>query len=276
MRTLFLLPLVMIGTTLAAAAQAPAFTWETHASEAGARRYRLYVPAAYDGEKPVPLVVMLHGCTQDPDDLAAGTRMNARAEAEGFLVVYPEQTAAQHPQKCWSWYDPAHQERAKGEPEILAGITRRVMETHRVDPSRVYVAGISAGGAMALVLAAAYPELYAAAAVHSAVPYRAARGVQEALRAMKSGGEPPALPGRAVPLLVFHGAEDTVVHPVNAEQLVRQWTAASPAGGRPVESRIVPGVGHAWSGGAPEGSYTDPKGPDATAEIVRFLLSHAR
>jgi poly(hydroxyalkanoate) depolymerase family esterase len=275
MRTLFLLPLVMMGAALPAAAQAPAFTWETHASEAGARRYRLYVPTTYTGEKPVPLVLMLHGCTQDPDDLAAGTRMNARAEAEGFLVAYPEQTATEHPQKCWSWYDPAHQERGSGEPEILAGITRRVMETHRVDRSRVSVAGISAGGAMALVLAAAYPELYTAAAVHSALPYRAARGVQQALQVMKSGGEPPPLPGRAVPLLVVHGAEDAVVHPVNATQLVRQWTAAG--GERPVvEEWIVPGVGHAWSGGAPEGSYTDPRGPDATARIVRFLLSHAR
>ena len=311
-----------MGTTLttgAAHAQAPqreaSFTWETHASEAGTRRYKLYLPARYDGKRAVPLVVMLHGCTQDPDDFAAGTRMNAVAEEHGFLVAYPEQTAASHPQKCWSWYDPAHQGRDGGEPAILAGITREVMARHRVDPARVYVAGVSAGGGMALILAATHPDLFAAAGVHSGIAYRAVAGVPQALQAMQKGAAdtgalgPAALAAmgpcaRPVPLIVFHGGTDPVVRAVNADQVVHQWAAVSEGAGRPlraetepapsgeftaartrfvdsegrvvIESWVVPGLEHAWSGGSAEGTYTDPRGPDASREMVRFLLQHRR
>jgi poly(hydroxyalkanoate) depolymerase family esterase len=307
------------------------FTWETSAPEAGARRYRLFVPASHDPGRPAPLLVMLHGCTQDPDDFARGTRMNEVAEEHGLLVAYPEQTAAGNPQKCWSWYDPAHQERGRGEPEQIARIARDVMAAHRVDPARVYVAGVSAGGAMALTLAATYPELFAAVGSHSGVAYRAAGGVQEALGVMQRGApSSPALATAAAdalagrgplpPLIVFHGGVDPVVRARNGEQTAFQWAEASALAGAPlrleteaapappavpaadghpagaseegfhpsrtrfvdaagrtvVETWTVPGLGHAWSGGSPQGSFTEPRGPDASREMVRFFLEHPR
>ncbi len=270
-------------------------------------RYRLFVPASLAGRTGAPLVVMLHGCTQDPDDFARGTRMNALAEEHGFLVAYPEQTAAANPQKCWSWFDPAHQARGRGQPEAVARITREVAAAHRADPRRVYVAGVSAGGAMALVLAAAYPELYAAAGSHSGIAYRAATAVPEAIQAMQRGAPDAAALGaaahaamgaaaRPVPVIVFHGAADPVVRPVNAEQTVSQWVDVSARAGQPLraaadaartrfvdaagrtvlETWIVPALGHAWSGGSAEGTFTDPRGPDASREMVRFFLEHPR
>ena len=135
-----------------------------HEGAAGARAYRLYVPSRYDAtQEAAPLVVMLHGCTQDAADVARGTRLDAHAERAGALVVYPEQPATANPKKCWNWYDAAHQARDAGEPAIVAAIVRDVMASHRVDRSRVYVAGLSAGGAMAAIVAAAYPETFAAA-----------------------------------------------------------------------------------------------------------------
>ncbi|HEX2094556.1 MAG TPA: PHB depolymerase family esterase [Longimicrobiaceae bacterium] len=285
------------------------FTWESFAGEGGARRYRLYVPASHRRSRPAPLLVMLHGCTQDPDDFARGTRMNALAEEHGFLVAYPEQTAAHNPQRCWSWYDPAHQERGRGEPAAIAGIARQVVAACGVDPRRVYLAGVSAGGAMALNVAAAYPELFAAAGVHSGVAYRAAAGVPQALQVMQRGSaDSVSLAGSAgaalrargapLPLLVIHGAADPVVRLINGEQLVRQWTGGLAAaaerraeegglttvrrgwntgdGRAVVEEIVVEGLGHAWSGGSPEGTYTDPRGPDASREMVRFFLARAR
>lgn len=274
--------------------------WATHTAAAGSRRYRLYVPSAYDGRAEVPLLVMLHGCTQDPDDFARGTRMNAVAEEMGFLVAYPEQTGALHPQKCWTWYDPAHQGRG-GEPALVEGIAREVMGAWRVDPARVYVAGVSAGGAMAVNAAAAYPETFAAAASHSGVALRAAGGVADALRVMQQGSAAPAaLPvPPAVPLLVIHGTADAVVRPVNAEQLFRQWThragaaeertesgeagglvfhrTTSRRGGAPEAELVrVEGLGHAWSGGSPHGTFTDARGPDASRLVASWLLAHRR
>jgi len=301
-----------------AAAREASFTWETSPGETGPRRYRLFVPASYDGSREVPLVVMLHGCTQDPDDFARGTRMNEVAEEHGFLVAYPEQTAAGNPQKCWSWFDPAHQGRGRGEPEDVARIAREVMAARRVDPARVYVAGVSAGGAMALILAANYPELFAAAGSHSGVAFRAAGGVQEALRAMQRGAADTAGLGaavaramgeraRPVPVIVFHGGADPVVRPVNAEQTAVQWAAFSGIAGAPLrasddeerdpdgdgfrpartrfldargravlEAWVVPGLGHAWSGGSAEGTFTETRGPDASREMMRFFLEHPR
>lgn len=293
------------------------FGWYIHAGEAGERRFRLYIPGGLEPDQPAPLVVMLHGCTQGPDDFARGTRMNSLADEHGFLVAYPEQTTAAQPQKCWNWYDPAHQNRGAGEPALIAGITRQIMTEHRVDARRVYLAGVSAGGAMAVLTAVGYPELYAALASHSGTEFRAASGVAGALAAMQTGGPDPRQQGEAaframgeqarrVPLIVFHGAADPVVRPVNAEQTVAQWrrtldlagaelrpadaVAPDSAGGRAVrravyrdvagaellESWLVDGLGHAWSGGSPDGSYTDPAGPDASWEIVRFFLEHPR
>lgn len=297
----------------AAAAAAGAFLERSFAGETGGRTYRLYVPAGHDGRHEAPLIVMLHGCTQDAQDFAVGTRMNRWADEHGFLVAYPEQPASEHPQKCWNWYEPAHQRRGRGEPAVIAGITRELMRQHRIDARRVYVAGISAGGAMSVVLAATYPELYAAAASHSGIAYGAARGVAEALavmrgealdaRAAAEAARAALDPGaRAIPLLVFHGADDPVVRPSNADALAVQWALLAGtdpaaardervrAGGREavrtlfrdeagrvrVERWLVQGLAHAWSGGDAAGSYADPLGPDASREIVRFFLEHPR
>jgi poly(hydroxyalkanoate) depolymerase family esterase len=256
----------------------------------------------------MPLVVMLHGCTQDPDDFAAGTGMNFLAEADGFLVVYPAQTTLANASKCWNWFQAAHQQRDKGEPSLIAGITRQVMAEYHGDARRVYVAGMSAGGAMAAIMAAAYPDLYATVGVHSGLAPGSAHDLPSAFGAMQQGGEAGQMGvGRTVPLILFHGDQDATVHPDNADHLLRQWVTVEPvatgratpsvtvrqgkaAGGRAytceiyhdargqvvVERWTIHGAGHSWSGGSPDGSYTDPAGPDASREMVRFFHEHPR
>ncbi len=280
----------------------------TCANACGSRAYKLFVPSGYAGQ-PVPLVVMLHGCTQNPDDFAAGTRMNALAERETFLVAYPAQARAANGRHCWNWFEPAHQRRDAGEPSLIASLTRQLMATYAVDPRRVYVAGMSAGGAMAAIMAATYPDLFSAAAVHSGLPYGAAHDMRSAFAAMRAGAAglrscgpaaaAAALRGPTIPLIVFHGARDATVSRENAELLAAQWIASSgrqqqaevsqglSAAGRAwtrtrytdaagcalVEKWIVDRLGHAWSGGSRMGTFADPAGPDASTEMLRFFAS---
>ena len=292
------------------AVQTPgSFVTRSHTGAAGTREYKLYVPATHEAVG-LPVIVMLHGCQQGPDDFAAATRMNALADEHGFIVVYPRQAANANNAKCWNWFEAKHQLRDSGEPSLIAGITRDVLAECEGDARRVYVAGLSAGGAMAAVMAATYGELYAAAGVHSGLAYASAHDVPSAFAAMrgsrrakhKSRGDKRA---RAVPTIVFHGDSDSTVHPANGEELIAQASSAPPQGdseaathervvergdangraytrttyldgkGNAVfEQWLVHGGAHAWSGGSVEGSFSDPQGPDASREMVRFFMQH--
>ena len=242
---------------------------------------------------------MLHGCTQNPDDFAAGTAMNDLARAQGFYVLYPAQSRKANPQACWNWFKHNHQQRGRGEAGLLAGMTRDVMARCQIDPQRVYVAGLSAGGAMAAILGAVYPELYAAVGVHSGLAAGVASDLPSALAAMQGG--PRAANGAAhgVPTIVFHGDADSTVHAANADQVIAACAGpaaavdtqrvqaegdractrrsyADAAGRVMAEHWLVHGAPHAWSGGSAQGSYTDPQGPDASTQMVRFFFEHPR
>jgi len=272
----------------------------TFSNAAGSRTYKLFIPSCYQGQ-PCPLVVMLHGCTQSPDDFAAGTRMNFLAEEQNCFVVYPEQPSGANQAKCWNWFRTSDQQRGAGEPSLIAGITRRIMRDYSIDPKRVYVGGLSAGGAAAAIMGVTHADLYAAIGIHSGLACGAASDLPSAFVAMRQGGGSEAIAdgGPPVPTIVFHGDRDTTVHPNNGERILQQSTkATSPttqvvrggvpdghaytrtiltdARGRTIsEHWNIHGAGHAWSGGSPAGSYTDPRGPDATREMLRFFLAHS-
>jgi poly(hydroxyalkanoate) depolymerase family esterase len=276
---------------------------------AGSIHYKLFIPAGLSG--PAPLVVMLHGCTQSPDDFACGTRMNTLAQEHGYVIAYPAQTQKRNPSKCWNWFRTHDQQRGRGEPAIIAALTRHLVQTHRLDERRVYAAGLSAGGAMASVLASTYPDVYAAIGVHSGLPHGVARDLPSAFAAMK---QQPGMPGNAVPpaqmspvpVIVFHGDRDPTVDPRNASAVIAQCTGGvngsasddlrtstergSVPGGRAytrtiyknregsiaAEQWVVHGGGHAWFGGDPAGSYADPAGPDASQHMLRFFSGFVR
>jgi poly(hydroxyalkanoate) depolymerase family esterase len=299
-------------TEVAASAPASAsrfagrFAVASYTNGSGTRAYKTYIPARDEGQLR-PLVVMLHGCKQNPDDFAAGTRMNELADEIGFIVAYPEQSSAANVSRCWNWFQAADQQRDDGEPSLIAGITRDVVARHDVDPRRIYVAGLSAGGAMAAIMGRTYPDLYAGIGIHSGLPYAAARDIPSALAAMRGWSFPPdprcgESTSQAVPTIVFHGDVDTTVHPRNGEQAIAQatptgeqlvaaafgpqsvengeesgrkytrTTQADSSGKPALEHWLLHGAGHAWSGGSENGSYTDPRGPDATRAMLRFFL----
>ncbi len=287
------------------------FLSQTYTNEAGSRSYKLYIPSGYQGQA-WPLVVLLHGCTQSPDDIAAGSRMNELAESHGFLVLYPAQTFKANKGKCWNWFKTSEQQRDQGEPAIIAGLTRQVVDTYGLDKRRVYITGISAGGAMAVVMGTVYPDLYAAMGVQSGLAYGLAHNIPSGLAAMKRGGTVSTdrlkqAPGgqtrpRVVPTIVFHGDADGIVNPTNSDQIIAQWLNIRTGPEKPhirveqgqvpgghsytrsiyhdgsgpslMERWLVHGAGHAWSGGSPNGSWTDPQGPDASREMIRFFYEH--
>ena len=276
------------------------FVERSYTNSTGTRSYKLYIPSGYIGQA-VPLIVMLHGCTQSPDDFATGTRMNELSEEHTFLVAYPAQAGNANMQKCWNWFQAAHQQRGRGEPSLIAGITRQVVEEYEVAEGRVYVAGMSAGGA----IVATYPDLYAAVGVHSGLAPVSAHDISSAFTAMRQGG--PVVAHKDVlsegyqevlPTIIFHGDGDTTIHPRNGDRLLvhlsrgangssprvmtrqgqvpggyeyTRFTYRDTEGRDLVERWSVHGLGHAWSGGSYPGSYADPRGLDASAEEVRFF-----
>jgi poly(hydroxyalkanoate) depolymerase family esterase len=260
--------------------------------KAGSRSYRLYIPNHKPGAQR-PLLIMLHGCKQNPADFAVGTRMNTFAETHGMLVAYPAQTKSANPSACWNWFDPGHQYPGMGEPAIIAGLTAELVKSHDVDRKKVFVAGLSAGGAMAVVMGETYPELFSAVGVHSGLPYKSASDVVSAFAVMRGDLQTPRRSG-SMRTIVFHGDADTTVVPLNAREIIngkifsREHTqqGISDAGRRytrqvyedqngliVAEHWLVQGAGHAWAGGNPQGSFTDEAGPDASKEMVRFFLN---
>jgi poly(hydroxyalkanoate) depolymerase family esterase len=289
------------------------YTDGSYTNHAGTRNYKLYVPSGYTGQA-LPLVVMLHGCTQTPDDFAAGTRMNVLAERELFFVAYPQQAPSANQLKCWNWFQTTDQQRGHGEPSIIAGLTQEIVRNYHLDTRRVYVVGLSAGGAMAAILGITYPDLYAAVGVHSGLAYGTAYDLPSAHAAMQHGSSTATrrFAGtrrgpRVARAIVFHGDQDTTVHPCNGDQIVAQWRALHSEADKPetvrgaglwvsvssgqvadghaytcssyhdtngrvvMEKWRVHGAGHGWSGGSAYGSFTDPKGPNASQEMLRFF-----
>ena len=274
------------------------FSSRSYRGPAGSLNYRLYVPADH-ATRELALVLMLHGCTQNPEDFALGTQMNALADEFGLVVAYPHQPRAANASGCWNWFDKRHQHRGSGEPAKLAGLAQSLASEFAIPRERTFVAGLSAGGAMAEVLAATYPDLFDAVGIHSGLPYKAAKDVPSAFAAMKGAAAEPALRvvgGTECRKIVFHGGADATVDPINAMRIleqarsgrthlqqvdlerqiegrsVNQTVLQNPAGQSVVELWSVEGGGHAWFGGDSRGSYTQSVGLDASRIMVRFFL----
>ncbi len=282
--------------TVATPSSAEEYSSGSFRNKAGSRDYKLFVPSQQGGQ-PRSMILMLHGCTQDPDDFAAGTRMNEFAAAHNMLVAYPAQAQQANPQRCWNWFKHSHQGQDRGEPSILAGMTREIVARYAVDPDCVFVAGLSAGGAMAAILGQACPDLFTGVGIHSGLAAGAANDLPSALSAMASGSSVvngSANPGgRSVPTIVFHGDGDSTVNSRNGAQIAASLAGNAaieeqklerggrrctrqihrlPGGQTTVENWLVHGAGHAWFGGSPAGSYTDSKGPNASEEMLRFFM----
>jgi poly(hydroxyalkanoate) depolymerase family esterase len=289
----------------------------TYTGPAGSRSYDVYLPAGHRRTTRMPLVLLLHGCDQASEQFVVATRFTALADRHGFVIAAPRQSRGHQPGGCWRWYESGHQARGAGEPAILAGITAELLAEPtrwRIDPSRVYAAGISAGGAMALILAATYPDVFAAVGVHSAPAYRSASSGGSALGAMRGRrAVPTPVPGtaRMAPLILFQGTADAVVSARSGGLVADQWLAydathspgrrdpqrivrsrvvgGSSADGRrytvtrwysargrkQLEYWLVQGLGHAWSGGLQDGSYSDPRGPRASTAMWKFFAAHS-
>lgn len=263
---------------------------------AGTRGYVLHLPQGRT-DAPVGLIVMLHGCKQNPEDFARGTGMNALADAQGFAVLYPAQSRRANVQGCWRWYEDAHQQADSGEPAIIAALTRKIIGDHDIPADRVFVAGLSAGAAMAVVMGQTYGDMFAAVGAHAGLPYGAAHDAGSAFAAM--GGAPQLRgPDRPKRTILFHGTDDKTVHLSNSDAIARAQVASAEmrrisevvdnarlTARRDItldaqnlavlEQWTVAGLGHHWSGGSDQGSYTDPEGPDASAAMVRFFFGSA-
>jgi poly(hydroxyalkanoate) depolymerase family esterase len=288
----------------------------TFTDSAGSLDYTGYVPSSYNAGSAVPLVVALHGCTESADQFRQLTEWDQLAEAKGFIVVFPQQSPDNNQQKCWNFFQAPHMKRDAGEPALIAGITRWVQSNYTVDTHRTFVNGLSAGGAMSSVMAATYPDLYAAAGIGSGCEYAATAACAgyKSSDPVQAGQQAYAAMGshaRVMPVILFEGDKDTTVPPVNAEQLVQQWqitddladdaaanrsmpvqptkvvrgqvpnghayTVTTYSDGRQadlIESWLVAGMGHAWSGGCSCAQYADPAGPSETAAMYAFFVNH--
>lgn len=279
----------------------PSLVSQRMVTDAGSLDYKLYVPSTYQGA-PGALLIMLHGCGQDAQDFARGSGMNQLAEQYQCLVAYPEQSSSANSGRCWNWFEKANHHRGAGEPALIAGVAHKIMDEYAIDPGKVFVAGLSAGGAMAVVLGRTYPDLFTAVGCHSGLAHGCAVGTSAAMQAMQYGEASGAAhtDGAAPPMIVFHGDMDGTVHPRNGRGVVEQSIKLHGAlgaalqahaetghstgrsftreihrnasGAALVEHWTVHGSGHAWSGGSRQGSYTDANGPDASAEMMRFFF----